>query len=113
MGVVYRAEDTRLRRPVALKFLPDSMDEGRRRRFLNEARAAALARHPNICPIHDIEEADGEVFIVMALLEGETLARRIAHGPIPAAEAAGIAAQIAAGLAAAHDLGVVHRDIKS
>jgi serine/threonine-protein kinase len=113
MGVVYRAEDTRLRRPVALKFLPDALDDGRKYRFLNEARAAALARHPNICPIHDIEEADGEIFIVMALIEGETLARRIARGPVPPAEAAAIAAQIASGLGAAHDLGIVHRDIKS
>ena len=113
MGVVYRADDSRLRRPVALKFLPDSLDENRKHRFLNEARAAALARHPNICPIHDIEEAEGEIFIVMALIDGETLARRISRGPIPPAEASAIAAQIAAGLACAHDLGIVHRDIKS
>lgn len=113
MGVVYRAEDTRLRRPVALKFLPDALDEGRKYRFLNEARAAALARHPNICPIHDIEEVDGEIFLVMALIEGETLSRRIARGRMAPAEAKEIAAQVAAGLACAHDLGVVHRDIKS
>jgi serine/threonine protein kinase/tetratricopeptide (TPR) repeat protein len=114
MGVVYRAEDTRLLRPVALKFLPrDSLDESRKIRFLNEARAAALARHPNICPIHDIEQADGELFIVMALIEGETLARRIARGRLGPAEAADISAQVAAGLACAHDLGIVHRDIKS
>jgi tetratricopeptide (TPR) repeat protein len=113
MGVVYRAEDTRLRRTVALKFLPDSLDEGRKQRFLNEARAAAQARHPNICPIHDIEEADGEIFIVMALIEGETLFRRVSRGPVPPAEAAAIAAQVAGALAAAHDLGIVHRDIKT
>jgi tetratricopeptide (TPR) repeat protein/predicted Ser/Thr protein kinase len=113
MGVVYRAEDTRLRRPVALKFLPDSVDDARKHRFINEARAAALARHPNICPIYDIEDADGEIFIVMALIEGETLSRRIARGPIPPGEAAAIAAQVAAGLACAHDQGIVHRDIKS
>jgi serine/threonine-protein kinase len=112
MGVVYRAEDTRLRRPVALKFLPDSLDEGRKHRFLNEARAAALARHPNICPIHDIEEADGEIFLVMALIEGETISRRVSRGRILPAEAVAIATQVAAGLAAAHDLGIVHRDIK-
>jgi serine/threonine-protein kinase len=114
MGVVYRAEDTRLQRPVALKFLPrESLNEGSKYRLLNEARAAALARHPNICPIHDIEETEGEVFIVMAYIEGETLSRRIGRGPIDPADAVRIAAQIAAGLACAHALGIVHRDIKS
>ncbi len=114
MGVVYRAEDTRLRRPVALKFLPrDSLTETARGRFLNEARAAALARHPNICPIYDIEEADGELFIVMAYLEGETLQRRLARGPLEVGQAVEIACQILSGLACAHGLGIVHRDIKS
>jgi tetratricopeptide (TPR) repeat protein/TolB-like protein len=114
MGEVYRAEDTRLQRPVALKFLPwDSLTEHGKYRFLNEARAAALARHPNICPIYDIEEADGELFIAMACLEGDTLARKIAWGPLTPPQAANIAAQIAAGLACAHGLGIVHRDIKT
>jgi tetratricopeptide (TPR) repeat protein/TolB-like protein/predicted Ser/Thr protein kinase len=114
MGVVYRAEDSRLQRPVALKFLPrESLTEGNKYRFLNEARAAALARHPNICPIHDIEEADGEIFIVMAFIEGETLARRIGRGPLDPTQAVEIAAQVAAGLVCAHGLGIVHRDIKS
>ena len=114
MGEVYRAEDTRLQRPVALKFLPrESLTEEGRHRFLNEARAAALARHPNICPIHDIEEVDGELFIAMACLDGDTLARKIAWGPLDPAQAVDIAAQIASGLACAHSLGIVHRDIKT
>lgn len=72
MGEVYQAEDTRLERQVALKFLPqDGFTEVGKSRFLNEARAAAKARHPNICPIHDIDEADGELFIVMAYIEGQ------------------------------------------
>ena len=114
MGVVYEAEDTRLHRPVALKFLPrDSLTGQGKLRFLNEARAAALIRHPNICPIYDIEEADGEIFIVMARLEGETLSRKIAKGTLDIGAAIAIAIQIAEGLEAAHELGVVHRDIKS
>jgi tetratricopeptide (TPR) repeat protein/TolB-like protein len=114
MGEVYRAEDTRLQRPVALKFLPsDSLTETGRLRFLNEARAAALARHPNICPIHDIEEVDGELFITMACLDGDTLARKLAWGPLDPSQAVDIAAQIASGLACAHSLGIVHRDIKT
>jgi len=114
MGVVYRAEDTRLMRPVALKFLPrDSLTERARYRFLNEARAAALARHPNICPIYDIEETDGELFIVMAYLDGDTLQSRLSRGPLDPAQAVDFAFQIANGLAGAHELGIVHRDIKS
>lgn len=114
MGVVYQAEDLRLQRSVALKFLPqDSLTEQGRARFLNEARAAALARHPNICPIHDIDEADGELFIVMAFLEGETLQRIIARGPIEPARVVPISMQVASGLACAHGLGIIHRDIKS
>jgi eukaryotic-like serine/threonine-protein kinase len=113
MGVVYRAEDLRLNRPVALKFLHhDSISESDQRRFLQEARAAAAARHPNICPIYDIDEADGEVFIAMAFLEGETLHRRISRGPLDPGQAVGIAIQIANGLECAHQLGIVHRDIK-
>src|SRR5262249_46799760 len=113
MGVVYRAEDLRLNRPVALKFLPHhSISERDQRRFLQEARTAAAARHPNICPIYDIDEADGEVFIAMAFLEGETLHRRISRGPLGPGHAAEIAIQIANGLECAHQLGIVHRDIK-
>jgi serine/threonine-protein kinase len=114
MGVVYRAEDTRLERQVALKFLPhEGFTEQAKYRFLNEARAAAKARHPNICPIYDIEEADGELFLAMACIEGETLSGRIAHGPLAPQQAAEIGAQVAAGLACAHGLGIIHRDIKS
>lgn len=114
MGIVYQAEDTRLHRRVALKFLPpDALTERDRQRFLNEARAAAQVRHPNICPIYDIEEADGQVFIAMAYLEGETLSRRLANGPLPIALAVNIALQIAGALQRAHELGIVHRDIKS
>ena len=114
MGVVYRADDTRLQRQVALKFLPrEGITEEGKSRFLNEARAAAKASHPNICPIFDIEEADGELFIAMACLEGETLSRKIARGSLPVETAIDIAAQVASGLASAHDLGIIHRDIKS
>ena len=114
MGVVYRAEDTRLERVVALKFLPqEGFTEHSKSRFLNEARAAAKARHPHICPIHDIEEADGELFLVMAYIEGETLRRKIAWRPLDPAQAIEFATQIASGLACAHGLGIVHRDIKS
>lgn len=113
MGVVYRAEDTRLHRPVALKFLPpDSLTEQDRQRFLNEARAAAAIAHPNICPVYDVDEADGRVFIAMACVEGMPLSRRMAAGGLDIQEAARIGAQIAAGLEAAHRLGIVHRDIK-
>jgi serine/threonine-protein kinase len=114
MGVVYQAEDTRLDRPVALKFLPaESFEDRDRERFLNEARAAARIRHPNVCPIYDVEESDGKIFIVMAYLEGETLARKIARGPIELQEAIRIGLQIASGLEKAHELGIVHRDVKS
>ena len=114
MGVVYRAEDTRLERQVALKFLPhEGFSEQDKSRFMNEARAAAKARHPHICPIHDIEEANGELFLVMAFIDGETLQRKIAWRPFDSAQTIEIATQIASGLASAHSLGIIHRDIKS
>jgi tetratricopeptide (TPR) repeat protein len=114
MGVVYAAEDTRLNRPVALKFLPqDRLDEKEKIRFLNEARTAAAARHPNICPIYDVEEADGKIFIAMALVDGETLSARISRGALRQQEAIAIAHQVVSGLEAAHAHGIVHRDIKS
>ena len=114
MGIVYQADDTRLHRPVALKFLPsDSLTENDKQRFLNEARAAAAVRHPNICTIYDIDEAEGEVFIAMAYLDGETLQRRIARGPLKPSRVIDIAIQVASGLESAHLLGIVHRDIKS
>lgn len=114
MGVVYEAEDLRLGRPVALKFLPeDALGDAEKKRFLNEARAAAQVRHPNICPIYDIEDVDGRCFIAMALIDGETLAKRIKRGPMEMAEVVEIGRQIAAGLEAAHAAGIVHRDVKS
>ncbi len=114
MGEVYRAEDTRLERQVALKFLSqDGFTAQSKSRFLNEARAAAKARHPNICPIHDIEEADGELFLVMAYIEGETLRSRIARRPLDPAQTVDLAIQIASGLGCAHALGIIHRDIKT
>ena len=113
MGVVYQAVDLRLGRKVALKFLPpQAFDEHQRKRFLEEARTASLLQHPNICPIHDIGEVDGQLFFAMAFLEGQTLASRIGGFPMDISNAVEIALQIAAGLTEAHNHGIVHRDIK-
>jgi serine/threonine-protein kinase len=115
MGIVYRAQDTRLSRTAAVKFLPPELttDPVAKARFIHEARAASSLDHPNICTIYDLGETDeGEVFIVMACYEGETLRRKIERGPLPVAEATGLALQIASGLAEAHRGGIVHRDIK-
>jgi len=114
MGIVYKAEDTKLRRTVALKFLPAAMalDPQAKKRFLREAQAAAILDHPNICPVHEVDEAEGEMFMAMAFIEGRSLKERIAEGPLPLMEALGIAVQVADGLESAHDKGVVHRDIK-
>jgi serine/threonine protein kinase/tetratricopeptide (TPR) repeat protein len=115
MGVVYRARDTKLGRLVALKFLPQqwSHDDAAKQRFVREAQAASATNHPNICTIHDIETADdGQLFIVMAFYEGQTLKQRLESGPMTIDEALEIATQIADGLAKAHAQGVVHRDIK-
>jgi serine/threonine-protein kinase len=116
MGIVYRAEDTRLGRPVALKF-PSSahgLDRHDRDRFLREARTAGALDHPNLCSIYEAgETSDGHLFIAMALYDGETLKARIAReGSLPIAEALAIAAQIAQGLGAVHRAGIVHRDLK-
>ncbi len=115
MGVVYRAEDTQLQRVVALKFLPPeaTRNERARKRFVHEAQAAAALDHSNICTVHEIGESEGRVFIAMALVEGETLKDRIARGPLDLDEALDIAVQITDGLDAAHQRGIVHRDIKS
>ena len=114
MGVVYKAEDTKLDRPVALKFLADHLlqNDDARKRFRREAKAAAALRHPNVCPIHEITEADGRTFMVLAFIEGQSLDKRIESGPVPVPESLDIARQIARGLEAAHEKGIVHRDIK-
>jgi Tol biopolymer transport system component/predicted Ser/Thr protein kinase len=111
MGVVYRAEDTKLRRTVALKFLPDADGNAALRdRFLREAQAAAALNHPNICTIFEIDEE--RAFLAMELVEGPSLKDKIAERPLKLDEALDFASQIAAGLQAAHDKGVTHRDIK-
>ncbi|HEY4572578.1 MAG TPA: serine/threonine-protein kinase, partial [Thermoanaerobaculia bacterium] len=115
MGVVYRAIDLKLDRPVALKFLSSQRgsSEEHKRRFIREARAASALDHPNICTVYEIDQTpDGALFIAMALCEGETLRDRIARGPLPVGEAVEIAEQVAAGLARAHGRGIVHRDVK-
>jgi tetratricopeptide (TPR) repeat protein len=111
MGRVHLAEDEQLRRKVALKVLK-SADHSSRRRFLREARAAARVSHPNLCPIYEVGEHDGQPFIVMELLAGETLAARLHRGPLPVGEALDLALDLLEGLAALHDAGVVHRDVK-
>ncbi|MEJ2722457.1 MAG: protein kinase, partial [bacterium] len=115
MGVVYKAEDTNLGRPVALKFLPPgaTRDERARKRFLHEAQAASLLDHPNICSIHEIDYSpEGQVFISMAFYDGVTLKDRIAAGTIDVREVFEIVFSVADGLANAHEHGIIHRDIK-
>jgi serine/threonine protein kinase len=114
MGEVYLAEDTRLGRQIALKFLPDSFayDPERRSRFLREARAASALRSPNVAAIYDIGEHDGSQFIAMEYVEGDLLAHKIERHPLPVNEAVDIAWQVADALDEAHHLGIIHRDIK-
>jgi serine/threonine-protein kinase len=111
MGEVYRARDTRLDRTVAIKILP-STDPERRARFEREARAIAALQHPHICTLHDVGSADGTDFLVMEYLEGDTLAERIARGPLPLDQALRIAFETTDALARAHAAGIVHRDLK-
>jgi len=108
MGEVYRARDTRLNRDVAIKVLPDefSRDKDRLARFEREAKLLAQLNHPNIATLHGLEEAHGQKFIVMEMIEGQTLAERIASGPIPIDEAILLFQQIATGLAVAHEKGI-------
>jgi len=114
MGVVYKAEDTKLKRTVALKFLPQELtrDPEAQRRFIQEAQAAAALDHHHICTVYEIDEADGRIFIAMAFVAGQSLKEKLEKGPLEVDEAVDIASQAAAGLRAAHDKGIVHRDVK-
>ncbi|HXI04008.1 MAG TPA: serine/threonine-protein kinase, partial [Candidatus Saccharimonadales bacterium] len=114
MGVVWKAEDTKLGRTVAVKSLPADLaaDPQRLARLQREAQVLASLNHPSIAAIHGLEESGGRTFLILELVEGEDLAARLRRGPVPAAEALEIAGQMAEGLHAAHDKGVVHRDLK-
>jgi serine/threonine protein kinase len=113
MGVVYKAEDQRLERVVALKVIREfEGDSSRRRRFWQEARAAAQVAHPNACRIYDIAEEQACLVLVMEFIEGESLARRIERGALPAQEAGQITLALLSALEAFHKIGIVHRDLK-
>jgi serine/threonine protein kinase len=114
MGEVYRAEDTNLSREVAIKVLPEqfTQDPQRLARFEREAKLLASLNHPNIAAIYGLEEVDGVRFLALELGEGETLAERVAKGPVPVEEALEVCRQIAEGVEAAHEKGVIHRDLK-
>jgi TolB-like protein/Tfp pilus assembly protein PilF/predicted Ser/Thr protein kinase len=115
MGIVYKAEDTKLDRTVALKFLPKHMtsDPMEKERFVHEAKAASALNHPNITTIHEIDESEDQMFIVMEYCEGETLKSMVEKEPLPIKKVLDIGIQVCEGLAAAHEKGIVHRDIKS
>ncbi|HET9210935.1 MAG TPA: protein kinase, partial [Thermoanaerobaculia bacterium] len=115
MGEVYKARDQRLGRVVALKLLPADLarDPSARRRFLHEAKAVAALDHPNVATLYEVGESEGgRMFLALAFCEGETLQQRLERGPLPLPEAVSIARQIAQGLAAAHRLHIIHRDVK-
>lgn len=114
MGEVYRARDTKLGRDVAIKVLPEefAQDKERLDRFEREARLLAQLNHANIATLHGLEEHGGQQFLVMELVEGETLAQRIEGAPLPVDEAVPLFVQIAEGLDAAHEKGIIHRDLK-
>ena len=114
MGEVYRARDPRLQREVALKILPRaaSDDVERQRRFLQEARAASALNHPNIVVVYDVGTEEGVPYIVSELVDGDSLRKEIQRGPLQLKRLLDVAVQIADGLAAAHDAGIVHRDVK-
>src|SRR5262245_39214951 len=115
MGVVYKARDTRLDRPVAIKFLVPTQpsEQSEIRRFVREAQTASALDHPNICTMHEIDEtSEGQQFIVMTAYAGRTLEQRIREGQLSLLEAIELAIQVAEGLSAAHEAGIVHRDVK-
>ena len=114
MGIVYKAKDTRLNRTVALKFLPAELtqDKEAKKRFVQEAQAAAALEHPNICTVYEVDEADDQTFIAMGYIEGKSLKDKLESGPLDVDEAKDIALQVAEGLKEAHKKGIVHRDIK-
>ncbi len=114
MGVVYKAEDIKLKRTVALKFLRPGLtrDPELPARFVQEAQAAAALDHPNICSVYEINEAGGETYIAMVYVEGQSLKQRIESGPLGIDEAVNLAVQVGEGLREAHERGVIHRDVK-
>src|SRR5579864_5053737 len=113
MGVVFHAQDTRLNRAVALKMIRNSGDdENLRKRFLREAQSAARVSHPSICRLYDIGEEDGHPFLVMELLEGESLAGRLGRGPMGLAESVQVTLSMLSALAALHRCSILHRDLK-